>query len=303
MPCQRCKRDIDLKEGSEIQFHKRSYHPDCFKCTRCHRNLSDTPKTNFAVHNDGEPLCLECETELAKVCDACQRPIVGEKSVTFDEKAFHTDCFRCGQCRKVLLNEKDLHKHDSKPCCDDCYKKDFAPRCVECSGPIGAGKLIVYETKKYHPECFRCGQCHKSMVEREFFARDSKPCCVSCYNERFAERCEECSKLITDGKSTIYNNKTYHPECMRCGLCRKVMGDEKKCFNHDSKPCCNQCYTDRVAPRCAKCFKPILERSTVFKDKNYHTDCFTCAKCNRVIGSSEKFYDDKLGYLCTQCGA
>jgi uncharacterized CHY-type Zn-finger protein len=156
--------------------------------------------------------------------------------------------------------------------------------------------------KKYHLDCFRCGQCHKILVDPEYYVHDSKPCCIKCYNERFAVQCSKCFNPISIGKLITFDSKKYHSDCFRCSQCRKLLTNEKDLRQHNSNPCCVECFNQRFAPRCSKCSRPITDRYTVFKDRQYHIDCFVCAKCHRIISSTEKFYKDQFGFVCLTCG-
>ncbi|CAF1116215.1 unnamed protein product, partial [Rotaria sordida] len=257
--CSKCTRSIDQNHQSNIRFNNRLYHTNCFTCGICHKNLSDSTNTNFAIHNN-EPICAQCKQANAKICYACQKPILTGGLITFDTNVYHDDCFRCSQCQKLLTYETKLNKHNSKPCCAACYDKKFAPQCSQCLKPISTDKILTCDTKKYHPDCFRCDQCNRSLAdEKDLYEYNSKPCCYQCYNQRTAPECAKCHKLISVGKILKWNENKYHEDCFRCHQCNKSLGDASNFCKHDSKPFCSECDAELFAPRCAQCAKPIID--------------------------------------------
>ncbi|CAF3814199.1 unnamed protein product [Rotaria sp. Silwood1] len=196
--------------------------------------------------------------------------------------------------------DSEFAKHDSKVCCLECYNEHFAPKCIQCLKAISNGKLISYDEKNYHPDCFRCGHCNKIIIDMEFPTHNSKPYCIQCYNQYFAPQCAQCFKAISIGKSIIYNERNYHPDCFRCGQCNKIITDSK--FNiENSKPCCTQCYNEYFALRCGQCLKVIsVGRSIIFDKKTYHPDCFRCGQCHKIMTDS-KFHVENCKPCCIQC--
>nr|VZI53590.1 unnamed protein product [Spirometra erinaceieuropaei] len=48
--------------------------------------------------------------------------------------------------------------------CDNCYTEKFQPKCSKCAKVIGLNvKYSKYKNKCYHPECFACSKCKKSI--------------------------------------------------------------------------------------------------------------------------------------------
>lgn len=312
--CHKCHLDINPDRHSRVIFKDRSYHPDCFTCALCNRILTNADNKALLIYRNGEPLCSRCELAESKTCFGCQKPVLSEKALDFDGKTYHISCFRCGQCKELIMDNHGLHVRDSKPCCDDCYNRLFAPICAECQKPINTGKIATYNAKSYHPDCFRCGVCNQPITEKEFYTKDSKPCCDLCYRDRVAPRCARCSKAVCDPKFTVHDSKTYHLDCFRCGQCNQVIS-EKEFFTKDGKPCCNLCFRDRFAKRCSHCQKLIVDgKSTIHENNYYHPDCFRCGQCNRVITEREFFtkdgkpccdtcYRERFATVCSHCRA
>ncbi|CAF1464035.1 unnamed protein product [Rotaria sordida] len=257
--CHKCKSHIDGSHRSQITFNNRIYHLNCFKCAICHKNLSDSPRNQFPIYDDGEPLCSRCELTTAKTCTVCGTRIVSGGLINFNGMSYHAGCFRCGQCHQPLAHEKNSYTQNMKPCCIQCYKNHFASRCAKCSHPIFVGGSINYNGKKYHQDCFHCGQCHQVVTDSEYYTHLGEPCCIKCFNERIASRCSQCFKIISSGKSITCDGKHYHPDCFCCGQCHKMLINEKDLFKHNEKPCCIKCHEEVFAPRCSKCSRPITD--------------------------------------------
>ena len=59
--------------------------------------------------------------------------------------------------------------------------QDSRPKCARCGRPILTSTLKALD-QVYHPECFTCSMCPKSLEGVEFFVTDEKkPMCKDCY--------------------------------------------------------------------------------------------------------------------------
>ncbi|CAF4072656.1 unnamed protein product, partial [Rotaria sp. Silwood2] len=293
--CYVCREPILSQES--IIFDEKNYHKNCFYCAQCHKSLID--EKDLRKHNL-KACCIQCYNEqFAPRCEQCFEVISTGKSTVYNGKKYHPDCFRCNQCNKVIMNS-EFSINNSKFYCLECYNEHFLPKCLQCFKPILNGKLISYNDKTYHQDCFRCEHCNKIIIDMEFSTQNSKRYCIQCYNEYFAPKCAQCFKSISVGKSIIYNEKTYHSDCFRCGQCNKVITDSK--FHiENSNPCCTKCYNDYFAPHCEQCFKSIsIGRSIIFDKKTYHPDCFRCNQCDKIIIDS-KFQVENSKPCCIQC--
>lgn len=65
--------------------------------------------------------------------------------------------------------------------------------------------------KDWHSGHFCCWQCDESLTGQRYVIRDDHPYCIKCYENVFANTCEECNKIIgIDSKvSTIEILKSY----------------------------------------------------------------------------------------------
>lgn len=180
--------------------------------------------------------------------------------------------------------------------------------CEKC-GEMLSGTFTIYDDKKYHAKCFTCCQCNQAFKEKQFFKLNGKALCRDCHNQNQlaqASRCRKCAKPILETVVTFKNGE-YHDYCLVCTMCsKKLIGQSIYCDKQDN-PYCVECFTNKEAKECAKCYKKIAPSQTnlVFEEKNYHKECFTCQTCTRLIRSSESFYksDDGQGIICPDCAA
>ncbi|KAM7307942.1 putative LIM domain-containing protein, partial [Ixodes scapularis] len=61
---------------------------------------------------------------------------------------------------------------------------------------IFSGEYTKAMNKDWHSGHFCCWQCDESLTGQRYVLRDEHPYCVRCYEQVFANSCEECSKAI-----------------------------------------------------------------------------------------------------------
>ncbi len=99
--------------------------------------------------------------------------------------------------------------------------------------------------------------------------------------------CKLCGQSL-NGYYITALNATWHPEHFLCAACHQPITDAS--FNvQDNLPYHPQCYSERVAPRCAFCERPISGNYVESGGRFYHTDCYRehvvprCAYCNQPL--------------------
>merc|ERR1712164_162605 len=101
-------------------------------------------------------------------CDKCSQEISG-KTVTFQEKPFHPECFVCTQCRQELKGS--IRQHEGDNYCEPCFGKHHAKRCGKCGKALTETgvKFVVYNEQSYHAECFTCIRCNETLSGKKFY--------------------------------------------------------------------------------------------------------------------------------------
>ena len=176
-----------------------------------------------------------------KICAGCDQPIdvtLGGR-IEFNRRTYHSECFTCAVCHRVLNPSQTFTLHNDQPWCRQCEVD--TKNCVNCRKPILTNG-ITYETRDYHPECFKCTHCQKLLENEKMLCADQlKPYCVACHEELFAKRCFKCKQKIPhDTKYIVIDENPYHDLCFLCVKCHRPIGTKK--FFKDSRGfTCSNC--------------------------------------------------------------
>jgi LIM domain len=114
--------------------------------------------------------------------------------------------------------------------------------------------------------------------------------------------CSACGRVVT-GTYTKALGKSFHPQCFCCRNCRRPMLPGTGQFRErGGVPYCNSCYANNIAPRCARCCKPIMETVTTAMEKTWHKECLTCTICRLPLTQQFFLYADKPNEpRCSRC--
>lgn len=110
-------------------------------------------------------------------------------------------------------------------------------RCKGC-GELIIGKSVSSAdgrlTGRYHRECFMCYHCQAPFKTADFYVLDDRPYCKQHYHKLNGSLCSACNWGIEGhylesierlGRGAADRQK-FHPECLRCCLCRtSLKGD------------------------------------------------------------------------------
>eukprot|EP01089_Gocevia_fonbrunei_P011086 TRINITY_DN24163_c0_g1_i1.p1 TRINITY_DN24163_c0_g1~~TRINITY_DN24163_c0_g1_i1.p1 ORF type:complete len:147 (+),score=12.73 TRINITY_DN24163_c0_g1_i1:81-521(+) len=141
-------------------------------CVKC--NSVITTKEAF-VNSVGGSVCKPCHEASKRACAGCANPILPNVLVTkkWQNKEYHTDCFRCASCSTSL---KSFVEKDGKVYCAAC-----SAICAKCNQLVGAGRTFELEDKKYHERCFSCSKCNLQLKEDQpLYVVNDKIVCGSC---------------------------------------------------------------------------------------------------------------------------
>ena len=240
------------------------------------------------------------------ICYACEQPILGEIIHALDRK-YHPEHFFCSVCQKEIGNESFIER-DDKVYCDGCYTSYFLPICPKCQKPV-LDFCTEAMGQKWHPECFTCNECGKSLGDEVFMERKitdkesddpnnnqtkTMAYCEKCYNTLFAPSCARCQKPIS-GKFLHAMDKYWHPECFSCKTCSKLFA-KGKFFEYQNQPFCEECYYVAKGAICFAC-NGVLKGANYIEVglRKYHLDHFICAYCYKKLQvDSFKAKGDKL---------
>ncbi|XP_068135510.1 four and a half LIM domains protein 5 isoform X2 [Hyperolius riggenbachi] len=175
--CFNCKASI-MPGSRKMDYKGCSWHETCFVCQGCQQPLGNKP----FIPKQSSLYCVPCfENQFASRCQSCKKAIT-TSGISFENQPWHTECFVCTNCKKMLAGEQFTSKDDD-PYCIDCYGNLFANKCSACAKPIvgqGGDKYISFEDHHWHPHCFMCSKCSASLVGQQFLQQDDDVLCIEC---------------------------------------------------------------------------------------------------------------------------
>lgn len=99
------------------------------------------------------------DAELSVRCSCCCKMIEDSTAIQFEDKLYHTSCFRCAQCGSVVeLTGQQMLVLDGSPLCMAC-----SPTCWSCKKKITESHMKVLD-QDFHEDCLKCVRCDKVSV-------------------------------------------------------------------------------------------------------------------------------------------
>ena len=85
---------------------------------------------------------------------------------------------------KFWFSGKAVYKHEGHNYDQDCYATFHAKKCAVCYQPLTDPKVtyVTYDSKAYHPECFLCHKCQKSLAGEQFYLDGDNRLCENCHH-------------------------------------------------------------------------------------------------------------------------
>nr|XP_061834377.1 lipoma-preferred partner homolog [Nerophis lumbriciformis]XP_061834378.1 lipoma-preferred partner homolog [Nerophis lumbriciformis]XP_061834379.1 lipoma-preferred partner homolog [Nerophis lumbriciformis]XP_061834380.1 lipoma-preferred partner homolog [Nerophis lumbriciformis] len=192
-------------------------------------------------------------------CASCGENVVGEGTgCTAMEQVFHVDCFVCMTCSSKLRG-RPFYAVEKKAYCEPCYVNTLET-CTICIKPI-MERILRATGKAYHPHCFTCVVCHRSLDGVPFTVDASNHIhCIDDFHKKFAPRCCVCSEPIMPAPGQeetvriVALDRDFHVHCYRCEDCGSLLseGDNQGCYPLDGHVLCKKCNSDRIQALTAK---------------------------------------------------
>jgi len=279
--CCLCGKLVD-GDGVKMKGEEKVYHTHCLTCSYC----TNTIEGKFFTI-DGQVVCGACarggQVE-EKNCDVCKGDIAGDCLIS-NGKNFHSACMKCAVCgdnltdtyftfMDKLICEKDYKEtqticsecgeaisgsyytlDNEKVVCEKDYKKSLG-NCGRC-GKIVEGKILKVSGGFFHPDCFTCEVCKKSLVGVPFSLDEGKQLyCSEDYARKHASVCSVCREHILPKKGETSAprlralGRDFHPECFKCEDCTLLLDSRvsgAECYPVANRPYCAQCSKNRQA--------------------------------------------------------
>ncbi|KAH8292622.1 hypothetical protein KR054_009021, partial [Drosophila jambulina] len=187
-------------------------------------------------------------------CVKCNSRVLGESSgCTAMDQIYHISCFTCTECQ-INLQGKPFYALDGKPYCEYDYLQTLE-KCSVCMEPI-LERILRATGKPYHPQCFTCVVCGKSL-DGLLFTVDAtnQNYCITDFHKKFAPRCCVCKQPIMpeigqeETVRVVALDRSFHLECYKCEDCGLLLSSEAEgrgCYPLDDHVLCKSCNAKRV---------------------------------------------------------
>ncbi len=149
-----------------------------------HRNdlSARAPQTSPAGYNNSPPVRNGSRDPLTLPsrgdCKACGLAIRGKSISSADGRLtgkYHKACFVCTTCSEPF-SSAEFYVLDDRPYCEQHYHKLNGSLCGSCGRGIEGQYLEDESSIKYHPGCFRCLDCGRSLSDG-YFEVDGRAYC------------------------------------------------------------------------------------------------------------------------------
>lgn len=199
--------------------------------------------TSAAEDKDYWGMCGRCGNTVSGSMNACSAL----------DNVYHIGCFTCVGCNAPLQG-KSFFAMETKPYCEVCYVNTLE-RCSVCSKPI-TDRLLRATGKPYHPDCFTCVVCGKSLDGIPFTVDATNQIhCIEDFHKKFAPRCCVCQRPIMPDAGQdetvriVAMDKSFHVDCYRCEDCNCQLSSEAEgrgCYPLDDHILCKNCNAKRI---------------------------------------------------------
>lgn len=326
-----------MVNGRGIAFESgHFYHPSCFTCFFCERQLAASDKL---FTHDGNPVCQQC----SNVKDSRPKPADQlEKAIAYT-----------GDASSSLQNSVQKFLNDSGAVASANAR--LRELCDDCLEPIAAfeEKIILQKYgKQYHSRCFRCQHCHTVIKGSKFLSVNGKFVHCECGDAAGAaqagtlnaDKCAKCFNSIYAGKYFEFDGKVYHKACFTCETCKREIGTSSFSLV-TNKVYCASCVEKQLASvqqklsttppaslsrnnssqtslnrtkltsdalksgggqDCTLCNKRVYPQEEAFGPNvtKWHKKCLTCMRCRKQLDSSAVLRRDESNaalLLCRGC--
>ncbi|XP_017126202.1 paxillin homolog 1 isoform X1 [Drosophila elegans] len=236
-------------EREQLLYAHGNGRTKCYGEKNTHLNNGDGISNNISLAPDSVQ-----EFENYGRCVKCNSRVLGESSgCTAMDQIYHISCFTCTDCQ-INLQGKPFYALDGKPYCESDYLQTLE-KCSVCMEPI-LERILRATGKPYHPQCFTCVVCGKSL-DGLLFTVDAtnQNYCITDFHKKFAPRCCVCKEPIMPDPGqeetvrVVALDRSFHLECYKCEDCGLLLSSEAEgrgCYPLDDHVLCKSCNAQRV---------------------------------------------------------
>lgn len=168
------------------------------------------------------------------ICSRCSQQVVGEGTgCSAMGKLFHIKCFTCRACNCPLQGKSFFYHVDGKPYCEEDYLARLE-KCSVCNKTV-TDRILRANGKPYHPSCFTCVVCSKSLEGIQFtIDAANRIYCIEDFHRKFAPRCSVCKNPIMPKSGeeetvrVVALDRSFHLHCYKCEDCGLLLRSEQE---------------------------------------------------------------------------
>lgn len=194
------------------------------------------------------------DLDIFGICVKCNEKVIGESSgCTAMGNMYHVKCFCCHRCN-INLQGKPFYAVETHPYCETDYYETLE-KCSVCYKPI-LDRILRATGKPYHPGCFTCVVCGKSLDGIPFTVDAMNQIhCIDDFHKKFAPRCCVCELPIMpeEGEEetvrVVALDRSFHVRCYRCEDCGLLLSSEaagRGCYPLDGRILCKNCNAHQI---------------------------------------------------------
>jgi len=234
--CAICSQSI---ETDMIFIGGQFFHVSCVSCNICGCFFNEKECFKCCGHH----VCNECLLTI-KQCRCCGDPIISRnESILIDGSFYHTGCFRCYECNKLIENT-EYQFSNGIIYCNDCSIYIKNRNCDSCGNTI-FGRCIKKCNKYFHTEHFVCDICRRILKGNNYLVHHNKFYCMK-HGQFLVNCCHYCKSPISFNDQKVHwKQRVYHPNCFVCRICG-IHLETKTCKSIHGRPHCLECFNIRV---------------------------------------------------------
>ncbi|XP_070489992.1 LIM and senescent cell antigen-like-containing domain protein 1 isoform X1 [Chironomus tepperi] len=244
-----CSKCGEIVIGRVIKAMQASWHPECFRCQLCAKELADS---GF-IRNNNRALCHGCNasikaSEIGKYsCQKCHGIIDGAP-LRFRGEVYHGYHFNCTSCgveldstaREIKSRTGFAANDMNELYCLKCHDRMGVPICGACRRPIEE-RVVTALGKHWHVEHFVCAKCEKPFLGHRHYEKRGLAYCETHYHQLFGNLCFVCNQVVSGDVFTALN-KAWCVHHFSCDMCNVNLDLKSKFYEYDEKPVCKKCY-------------------------------------------------------------
>ncbi|CAG9563068.1 unnamed protein product [Danaus chrysippus] len=208
---------------------------------------------NAGVRTNGA--CLESRV-IAKAppgegCPRCGGCVYAAEQMLARGRAWHKECFKCGDCQKRLDSTNCCEGSDKDIYCKVCYGKKFGPKGYG----YGKGAGVLQSDPYANGGVGHGGISSLGLVcdlkDKEWqsdLAPRTTVIDTAAIKAPPGKGCPRCGGVVFAAEQVLAKGREWHRKCFKCRDCHKTLDSIIACDGPDSDVYCKTCYGKKWGP-------------------------------------------------------